>query len=254
MIWDPAEYLRFADHRLRPGVELLARVPPIEPARVIDLGCGPGNLTALVAARFPGARVSGLDSSAEMLAEARATHPALEWVQADIADWSPDVPYGLIFSNATLHWLDAHDELFPRLAGSVGAGGVLAVQMPDNWSESVSAIPAQVLDEGGFASEIGAALPRDRVATPTEYREWIGPGFDIDMWTTTYHQVLGGEDPVLEWVTGALLRPVLDALGAEDRTRFLRECAIRYRAAYPAGPDGSTILPFRRLFIVARRR
>jgi trans-aconitate 2-methyltransferase len=254
MTWDPAEYLRFSDHRLGPGLDLLARVPDFRPETVIDLGCGPGNLTVLVADRFPHAHVIGLDDSDEMLTRARATSAEIEWVKGDIADWSPEHPMGLVFSNAALHWVDRHDRLFGRLAAAVAPSGVLAVQIPDNWNEPTHVIPAELLDSERYGPEADAALARDRLAAPSDYRRWIGAGFDIDTWTTTYHQALTGPDPVLRWVEGSLLRPVLNRLTPPNRDQFLAECARRYRDAYPPEEDGTTTLPFRRMFIVARRR
>lgn len=254
MIWDPDRYLHFTDHRLRPGIELIARIPGIEPARAIDLGCGPGNLTAIAAARWPQAKWTGLDSSETMLELARSENADIEWTLGSVTDWEPTHPYDLILSNAALHWIDDHQRVFRRLAESVSADGVLAVQMPDNWSEPTHRIPAAILDDDAYGGNARRALLRDRVASPASYRRWIGPTFDFDIWTTTYQHVLTGTDPVLSWVSGSVLRPVLDRLEPGPRERFLAECADGYTAAYPVEPDGTTVLPFRRLFIVARRR
>lgn len=254
MSWDPTRYLRFSDERLRPGLDLLARIPDLHPRLVVDLGCGPGNLTVIAAARWPEARLVGLDSSPAMLAAARASGAAADWVRGDIADWDPPDVYDLMFSNAALHWIDDHDALFPRLAGKVAPRGVLAVQMPDNWREPTHRIPAAILDGPDFDDSNRRALLRDRVESPAAYRAWIGPDFDIDIWTTTYHHVLTGTDPVVAWITGSVLKPVLDTLEGTSRDRFLEACASELGRAYPTEPDGTTILRFRRLFIVARRR
>lgn len=254
MTWDPDRYERFADHRLRPGLDLIERVGDFTPRRVVDLGCGTGRLTEMLARRFPDAAITGLDASAEMLPRGRPGLPNIEWIHGDIDTWRPDRSYGLIFSNAALHWIDDHPALFARLGAAVPPGGVLAVQMPDNWREPTHTVPAAILDTGEFGAEASRALVRNRVGTPGDYRTWLGHGLDVDLWTTTYHHVLGGSDPVLEWVRGSVLAPVVEALAASDRERFLGECAARYRAAYPPEPDGSTVLAFRRLFIVARRR
>lgn len=258
MTWDPESYLRFSDERLRPGLDLLSRVPQTEPKTVIDLGCGTGTLTLLIAARWPQSRVVGLDSSEPMLEQARGLEQSerndVEWVLGDIADWNPPVEYGLVFSNAALHWVDAHESLFPRLALAVTSGGTLAIQMPDNWAEPTHSIPARVLAGPRFTDDHRRLLLRDRVASPAAYRSWIGPGFDIDIWQTTYQHVLRGVDPVLTWVTGSILAPVLDGLDPERRLLLLETCRSEYARSYPTQPDGTTLLAFRRLFIVARRR
>ena len=252
MTWEPDQYEKFADHRLRPGLDLLARIPDVEPRRVIDLGCGTGALTAVLAERWPNARIVGLDASRDMLERVPSSH--IEWQVGDIASWSPDEPHDVVFSNAVLHWLDDHESLFPRLSASLAPKGVLAVQMPDNWSEPSHRIPAEVLDDGDFGEIARSALIRHPVSAPADYRRWLGSGLTVDMWTTIYHQVLRGQDPVLEWVMGTVLRPVLDALDQERRKAFIDACSRRYREAYPPEPDGATVLPFRRLFMVAQRR
>lgn len=250
MSWDPDTYLRFADHRMRPGLELMTRIPDVEPSDVVDLGCGTGQLTSHLAERFPDARVIGVDSSSDMLDRA-PSHPRIRWVEAAFEHWTEDAD--VVFSNAALHWSTDHARLFPTLAGLVRPGGVLAVQMPDNWSEPTHRVPARILDTGDWPEGARRSLARDRVARAATYREWIGEGFEFDLWSTTYHQVLSGTDPVLQWVSGSVLRPVLDALDGPDRQRFQQVCAAGYRTAYPPQSDGSVILPFRRLFIVARR-
>lgn len=251
MPWDPARYLRFADHRERPGLELLARIDHPQPSSVVDLGCGPGSLTARLADRWPEATVTGVDSSASMLATARADHPSLRWVEADIADWEPSEPIDVLYSNAALHWLVDHETLFRRLRSFLADDGVLAVQMPDSWRNPTHTIPAEVLDDGSWPTEARRALLRDRLSTPGDYRRWLGSG-RLDAWRTAYFQELTGEDPVWNWVTGSVLRPVLTALDDADRQRFTERCQQRYRAAYPPEEDGTTILPFPRLFLVFR--
>lgn len=253
MAWDPDRYLRFADHRSRPGLELISRIPDNEPGVIVDLGAGTGDLTAVLAERWPGARVVGIDSSPEMLERARTGHPEIEWVAADIAGWEPDDRVDLIFSNAALHWLDDHETLFTRLRSAIRPGGVIAVQMPSNWADPTHRVPAEILDDGSWPNEARDALMRDRVASPLSYAAWLEPAA-IDLWSTTYYQQLTGVDPVWTWVTGSLLRPVLAVLDDADRTRLEIECKSRYAEAYPPGPDGLTVLPFTRLFMVARAR
>lgn len=254
MSWDPGRYLRFGDLRLRPGLELLSRVDVDRPRLVADLGCGPGNLTALLAQRWPEAQVIGVDSSAAMLQAARREHPAISWAEADLGTWTPPSPLDVLFSNAALHWLTDHGDLFPRLARLVASGGALAVQMPANWAEPTHRIPAEILDSGAWPQDAVDALVRHRVAAPSTYRRLLAPFCDrMDIWSTTYQQVLDGADPVLRWVEGSVLAPVLDALDDEQRPVFRRLCAEAYRRAYPPEADGTTVLPFTRIFMVARR-
>lgn len=250
MAWDPTHYLRFADHRARPGLELLARIGHEAPATVVDLGCGPGNLTARLADRWPNATLTGVDSSAAMLDKAAEEHPEIAWQQADIARWEPDgPPIDVLYSNAALHWLDDHERLFPRLRSFLAPGGVMAVQMPDSWRNPTHVVPAEILDDGTWPESARSALLRDRLAAPTDYRRWLQPG-RVDLWRTTYYQELTGDDPVWNWVTGSVLGPVLAALEGEERTRFTEQCQERYRQAYPRLHDGVTVLPFPRLFMI----
>ena len=251
MAWDPDRYLHFADQRLRPGVDLLARIPDINPRQIVDLGCGTGNLTAQLARRWPEAKVTGIDSSEEMVEHARRTDPSIAWRIGDIETWVPDGPIDLIFSNAALHWVDDHQTQFKRLRSFLADGGVLAVQMPGNWDAPTHRIPADVLDSEEWPDAASTSLLRDRLAPPAMYADWTQPA-TVDMWRTTYFQKLTGDDPVWTWVTGSVLRPVLANLGPADRERFERRCRTRYREAYPVEPDGSTVLPFSRFFIVAQ--
>lgn len=251
MPWDPDRYLRFADHRSRPGVELLARVPDVDARRIVDLGCGTGNLTALLAQRWPEADITGIDSSEEMIDRARRDHPSITWTISDIELWVPDGPIDLIFSNAALHWVDDHQAQFKRLRSLLADGGVLAVQLPDNWDAPTHRIPADVLESEEWPDAARAALLRDRLAPAAMYARWVQPAA-VDMWRTTYSQQLVGDDPVWTWVTGSVLRPVLASLDTTDRDRFAQRCIALYRAAYPAEPDGATTLPFSRLFVIAQ--
>jgi trans-aconitate 2-methyltransferase len=249
--WDPDHYLRFADHRTRPGLELIARIPGVEPRTIVDLGSGTGHLAAVLAGRWPEASVLGIDSSPDMVERARLDHPALRWEVGDIGRWAATEPVDLLFSNAALHWLDDHQTLFRRLRSFVAPGGVLAVQMPDNWAAPTHRIPAEVLDEGGWPAEARDSLLRDRLAQPADYARWVEPA-SVDLWRTTYYQQLTGEDPVWNWVTGSVLAPVLAALDRPDQQRFAGVCQARYTEAYPPGPGGVTTLPFSRLFLVAK--
>lgn len=259
--WDPGRYHKFNDHRLRPALELLDRVPIAEASLVCDLGCGSGNATRRIAKRFAGARVVGIDTSSEMLAKAAGTPGRVEWVQADVADWEPEQAPDLIYSNAALHWLDDHPALFPRLLGFLAPGGCLAVQMPLSFSMPSHALMRRTLADGGVdGSRLGgdalaAAVARKWVLDAGEYHDLLAPGAAaLDIWETEYLQRLEGEDPVYEWVEATGLRPILNGLEGAERERFIEAYRERLRAAYPRRTSGHTLYPFRRLFMVAVRR
>lgn len=251
--WDPAQYLAFATPRLRPAQDLLARVGLVAPARVYDLGCGAGNVTALIAARWPEATVVGIDSSPEMLARAAQTLPQGRWLEADIATWAPQPPADLIFSNAALHWLGDHRSLLPRLVAGLRPGGVLALQMPNNFAAPSHTAIAETAREAPWRARLEPLL-LSPLAPPQVYYELLAPHCrHLDLWETEYLHLLEGPDPVLSWVKGTALRPFLAALEAPERARFEAACAARLRRAYPVAADGRTPFPFRRLFIVAER-
>lgn len=256
--WDPGQYLRFADHRSRPARELLARVPLAAPAVVYDLGCGAGNVTRVLAERWPAARITGVDSSRDMLAAAASAGAGIAWVEADLRSWRPEAPPDLLYSNATLHWLDDHAELFPRLLGCLRPGGCLAVQMPLSWHLPSHRLMRETLAGGGpdgralGTDTLRDVTARNPVGVPSRYYDLLaGRARTVDVWTTEYLQVLEGEDPVLEWVKGTGLRPVLNGLDDDERALFLAEYSRRLRSAYPPRSDGRTLYPFRRIFIVA---
>jgi trans-aconitate 2-methyltransferase len=256
--WDPTQYLKFSDHRLRPALELLARVPLDAPAVVYDLGCGAGNVTRLIAERWPAATVYGVDNSREMLTQAAGEPSGVRWIEADLHDWRPDEPADLLYSNATLHWVEGHRRLFPCLIDFLNPGGCLAVQMPLSWAAPSHRLMRETLENGGPGgaalgdAELRQAVARDWVENAETYYDLLaGRTFRLDIWETEYLQVLEGEDPVLEWVQGTGLRPILNGLGDDEREVFLAEYKRRLRAAYPVRADGRTLYPFRRLFIVA---
>lgn len=248
--WDAERYLRFADQRMRPGFDLLARIPDISPRLIVDLGAGTGELTAEIRRRWPHASVVGIDRSPDMLNVARRSFRQVEWFECDIESWRPDDEIDLIFSNATLHWLDDHESLFRRLRGNLSRRGVIAAQMPDNWRAPTHVIPDEVLATGDWPDAARAAMPRRRLAPLHAYADWVAPA-EVDSWRTTYLHRLTGHHPVWTWVTGSTLRPVLASLDGGDTQRFTAECQERYRAAYPRREDGTTVLPFSRFFMVA---
>ncbi len=252
--WDTSQYLKFASERMRAPVDLLGRVPLEAPRTVYDLGCGAGNVTRLLAGRWPEARITGIDSSPEMLTKAREEGAAIDWVEAALEAWRPEEPADLLFSNAALHWLDDHAALFPRLMSHLAPGGVLAVQMPRNHAEPAFAAIAETVRSGPWAARLEPILRPAPVAAPAVYYRLLAPLAErLEIWETVYHQILTGENPVVEFGKGSVLRPLLDALGAAEKEAFLGAYAERVAAAYPPEPDGRTIYPFRRLFLVAAR-
>ncbi len=252
MAWDPALYLHYADERLRPALDLLARVPLVRPGHVVDLGCGAGNVTALLKHRFPAARVTGIDDSAPMLARAREAAPDCSFAQADIAAWTPAQKPDLLYSNAALHWLGGHDALFPRLLATLAPGGVLAVQMPAMHDAPIRARQHEVAAHGPWATlltGVGSAPP---ILSPEAYWDLLRPHCAaLDFWETTYLHALQGEDAVVQWAMGTSLRPFLAPLPAELREGFLAAYRAAVAPCYPRRPDGTTLLAFRRLFLVA---
>ena len=253
--WDPGQYGRYAEERSRPFFELVGRVDAERPRRVADLGCGTGALTATLAGRWPEALVEGVDRSPEMIAGAAALAipGRLRFDVADIRDWRPAAPVDVIVSNATLQWLPEHPALLPSWVDALAAGGWLAFQVPGNDRSPSHVILDELRASARWRGSLAGAAPGPRVREPEEYlAQLAGLGCSVDAWETTYLHVLAGPDPVLEWVKGTALRPVLTALAGEEREAFLAEYAARLREAYPARPYG-TVLPFRRLFVVARR-
>ncbi|MEQ8665228.1 MAG: methyltransferase domain-containing protein [Rhodospirillales bacterium] len=249
--WDPAQYERFSGHRLRPALDLLNAVNLAEPKAIADLGCGNGTVTALLRERWPGAAVTGIDSSAEMLERARAVDDVVTWQEGDVGAWCP-AGEDLVFSNAALHWLDDHESLFTGLVDRLKPGSVLAVQMPDNFDQASHQALRDASDDEAWCDRLAPAAGRRPVASPEKYFQWLRPRVkSLDIWQTTYLQALHGPDAVFEWIKGAAMRPLLGLLSEDERGRFEDMCREALNAAYPPGDDGRTLFPFRRLFIVA---
>lgn len=252
MSWDPQQYLRFAGPRLRPALDLIGRIPLEHPRSVADLGCGTGNVTRILQQRWPAAATTGIDGSPQMLAEARRAGGDIAWEQVDVAAWNPAAEFDLIFSNAALHWLDDHPSLFARLARTVAAGGVLAVQMPRNFAAPSHTLMHELASSPPWHDALAALLRPVPVLAPEAYYGLLAPIVrSLDIWETEYLQVLEGENPVAEWTKGTWLAPLLAALAPEARAEFEAEYRSRVARAYPRRPDGRTLFPFRRLFIVA---
>lgn len=252
--WDPARYLRFAGERARPFIDLLARVDVRAPGTVVDLGCGDGSTTALLADRWPAARVTGIDSSPEMLAAA-PSRPGLEFRLGDVRDWQPQEPVDVLVTNAVLQWVPDHQNLLAGWANALAPGGWLAVQVPGNFRSPTHTLLGELCRSPRWAALVGD-VPRgpDAVLEPEGYHDVLtAAGLSADVWETTYLHVLTGPDPVLSWVRATQLRPVLARLGEDDAAEFTASFAEALRQAYPRRPDGTTLLPFRRIFAVGSR-
>ena len=233
-------------------MDLLSRIPDLDASTIWDLGCGTGAVTRTLAAVWPNAEVSGLDSSPAMLDIAREI-PGIGWVEGDISGWSPDQPADLIFANASLHWLDHHDELFPRLVASLAPGGVLAVQMPRNFDEPSHRVLYEVARLEPWAGRVAHRAGWRPVDEPPVYHDRLAPVCSrVEVWETVYFQVLQGDNAAAEWVKGSAARPFLVDLG-DDAEGFYAEYTRRLRPHYASRPDGTTLFPFRRLFLIATR-
>jgi trans-aconitate 2-methyltransferase len=258
--WNPALYRRYEDERTRPARDLLARVDLDLPASgrplvVYDLGCGPGNSTELLVERFPGAEITGIDSSEAMLADARARLPGCRFERHDVAAWQPPQAPDLIYANATLQWVPGHEALVPRLFGLLAPGGVLAVQMPDNREEPTHRLMRAVADEGPWKKTIGeAALVRTRILPLESYYDLLAPlAAETDVWRTAYQHPMASPEAIVDWVRGTGLRPFIDPLSGDQRAGFLADYTSRISEAYRPKADGKLLLAFPRLFVVARR-
>ena len=256
--WDPDTYARFEAERDRAALDLLVRLPhDLDPHVVWDLGCGDGHHASLLKRRYPAAEVRGLEQSADMLAGAGARDDTVHWHQGDIADWEPSRRVDLIFANAALQWVDDHQDLFPRLAGQLAPGGVLAVQMPMAFETRHHMLMRQVAAEGPWAGRLGGVPTIAPLLTAETYCDRLaGTCADIDIWSTTYLHALTGEEAVLNWMSGTALRPYLTALAdtPELKADYLDALGEALRRAFPKRADGVTLLPFPRLFLLARAR
>jgi trans-aconitate 2-methyltransferase len=266
-MWDPAQYLYFADERSRPFFDLTSRIAATGPGHVADLGCGPGNLTAALARRWPGAQVEGIDAAESMIAAAgqmrdemaRAGGPEAELAErlcfrlGDVWDWKPDRPVDVIVSNAVLQWVPGHLDLLPRWAASLADDGWLAFQIPGNFDQPSHAILREMAASPRWRTALAGVELNRQAGEPEEYLGVLaGLGLQADVWETTYLHVLAGPDPVTEWYKGTGLRPALSVLPPADAAAFLAEYGERVRVAYPAASYG-TVLPFRRVFAVAHK-
>lgn len=255
-MWDAGQYLRFGDERSRPFFDLLARVGAASPRHVADLGCGPGNLTAALARRWPDAEVIGVDNSPEMIAAATASAPFgghLSFTLGDVRDWRPARPPDVLVCNAVLQWVPGHHDLLIRWADLLAPDGWLAFQLPGNFGQPTHAILREMAASDRWRSALRDADLNRQAGDPQEYAELLArPGYEVDAWETSYLHILPGDNPVLEWAKGTMLRPVLAALDEQQAASFLHEYGERLRRAYGHRSFG-TMFPFRRVFTVLHR-
>jgi len=245
--WDSAQYLKFHDERTQPCRDLAARIAMDAPAGIIDLGCGPGNSTEVIAARFPETAITGFDSSTDMIATARERHPGWRWITGDIAHFAEgNDRYDLVFSNAALQWVPDHERILPLL---LQRAGVLAVQMPGNWAAPAHGVMREVAKRFGMLESVREWYTHDE----NFYYDVLAPHCrQLDLWTTEYIHVMPDAAAIVEWYRGTGLRPFLQALpDGPTRDQFIAQYQEAIRAEYPPRPNGQLLFPFRRLFLVA---
>jgi trans-aconitate 2-methyltransferase len=256
--WNAGQYLKFSEERTRPARDLAARIAIDVPHQIVDLGCGPGNSTAVLSDRWPLAAIAGLDSSPAMIAEAQRNYPLKNWSITDIFDWADsNAPqFDIVFSNAALQWLPDHAAIFPRLFGRVALGGALAIQMPANFDSPAQHAIREVAMSATWSSKLpGGGVRSWHVSDPGFYYDLFAPlAARLDIWETEYLQIMDNIDAIVEWYKGTGLRPFLDALRSDaDRDLFLADYRETLARAYPAQSDGHVLLPFTRLLIIAYR-
>jgi trans-aconitate 2-methyltransferase len=251
--WSPSTYLKFEDERTRAARDLLAQVPPGERRHVVDVGCGPGNSTELLAERYPGADILGIDNSPAMLEEARGRLPSLRFEPADADHWTPGPDVDLVFANATYQWVPDHLPQLGRVLKALKPGAVMAIQMPDNLAEPTHQLMREVGEGGAWAERlVGAA--RKPLPPAGAYYDALAPlSTRFDIWRTAYHHPLANAAAIVEFVRATGLRPFLDPLSPGERQAFLAGYTARIAEAYPPMPNGKVLLRFPRLFIVAQR-
>lgn len=253
--WNPTLYRRFEAERSRPAAELLARIPRKPFAQVVDLGCGPGNSTELLRRAYPDAALTGVDTSAAMLAQAAERVPSADFVQADFTVWQSEMPPDVLFANAALQWASNHAELLPRLVDQLAEGGVLAVQMPDNLAEPSHRLMDETAALPQWQPYLHGVKNRAPLAAAADYYDWLtAAGCTVDIWRTTYYHVMPDAAAIVSWFQATGLRPFLSPLDAGQQQAFCVDYLARLQTAYPPRADGHVLLAFPRLFLVAEKQ
>ncbi|MEZ3500550.1 trans-aconitate 2-methyltransferase [Pantoea sp. KPR_PJ] len=252
--WNPQLYRQFESERTRPAYELLSRIPVTDVRFVTDLGCGPGNSTELLANTWPDAQICGLDSSEAMLEQARQRLPHCLFIKEDIRHWRAPEPQQVIYANASLQWLGEHNRLFPHLAEQLDTGGALAIQMPDNLQEPTHRLMREIAACDPWRQRIGAVERKPLLTGDGYYDLLTRAGCEVDIWRTTYYHVMPDAQAIITWLQATGLRPFLNALDADEQTRFLEQYHQALQQAYPVRADGRILLAFPRLFIVAVKK
>jgi len=253
--WNATHYLTYANERTRPAFDLAARVMLDAPAAIVDLGCGPGNSTAILRERWPAAQVVGIDNSPEMLAVARKSHPNQQWLLTDVAQWRPEQPFDLLYSNAALQWMPDHGALIPRLFSHVAPGGAFAAQIPSSTFAAVRTLIHEISHDPAWNQRMDVARNTLTMESPSFYYDaLVGDAAKIDLWETEYNHVLESKAAIVDWIASTGLRPFLAALDDDgERTDFLGRLQERVNAAYESRIDGKVLFPFRRMFVIAYR-
>jgi trans-aconitate 2-methyltransferase len=254
--WNAEHYLKYSDERTRPAADLAARVQLNRPNLIADLGCGPGNSTQVLRNRWPHARVLGIDNSPEMIQAAQRAFPQQEWVLGDAAQWTPDRPLDLVFSNAVLQWIPDHDLLIRRLYGMVAPGGALAFQIPSATFARVRTLIHELSYDPAWTERMHAARSALTFESPAFYYDVLATvgAAGMDVWETEYHHVLDSHTAIVDWIASTGLRPFLAALESNSETNaFLQELQRRAAAVYAVRADGKVLFPFRRTFVIAYR-
>jgi len=253
--WDSGQYLKFSDERTRPANDLVARIKHASPTRVVDLGCGPGNSTAVLSARWPNAEILGLDNSPQMIAAAQKAYPNGTWLAADIARWTAEKPVDVLFSNAALQWVPDHAAVIPRLFAQLAPGGAFAAQIPANYDGIAHQLMRELAKSSTWKTFFREPVREWQVQPPAFYYDVLAPrAASVDLWLTDYLHVLDGPEAIVEWYRGTGLRPFLDRLSQPaERASFVEAYTREIARAYPRQPDGKILFPFRRLFFVSYR-
>lgn len=252
--WNPGLYLKFGSERTRPAWDLANQIPLESPRNIVDLGCGPGNSTAVLRSKWPGASLTGIDSSADMLGKAVSQGLDAKWIQADLRDWSPQKKYGLIFSNAVFQWIHTAELLLETCVDALEPGGFLAFQVPCNAQSPYYTCILELAGEPQWAGRF-QDIPLLRYETTQAYYDLLSShSLQVNAWETQYFHIMDDVDSIVEWISGTGLRPYLDALpNKSEQADFKAQLLELYHSAYSPSNDGKVLFPFNRQFFVAQK-